>query len=209
CGKVPNYYDDVQDFETFEEEVGTDNVYYPTAPAQYQEEDEIEAVLSHSRDEGRENDPEDIWFDNIRFHIKWKNFSHLHNTDETYEFLKRFRGLKRVDNYIKAYKQWQSKLSAPGLSREDQEALLLDKEREKEELETFKTVERIVAHREAEDQDGSPVMEYFCKWTGLNYEYWTGETRKCHPIACPDEAMATALVSAQIIRQDHSGKFAR
>ncbi|KAK7053465.1 ATP-dependent DNA helicase Hrp3 [Paramarasmius palmivorus] len=198
-GKVPNYYDDVQDFEKFEEEVGPDNMYSSAAPVQYQEEDEIEAVLSHSRDEGRENDPEDIWFDNIRFHIKWKNFSHLHNTDETYEFLKRFRGLKRVDNYIKAYKQWQSKLSAPGLSREDQEALLLDKEREKEELETFKTVERIVAHREAEDQDGSPVMEYFCKWTGLNYEHCTWETQKdVNPIAMPEiEAYRTREMEAK------------
>ncbi|KAF9263334.1 hypothetical protein L218DRAFT_980171 [Marasmius fiardii PR-910] len=186
-GKIPNYIDDVQGFEQFEDEVGDDNVYYPTVEVQqYQEEDEIEAVLSHSRDEGRENDPEDIWFDNIRFHIKWKNFSHLHNTDETYEFLKRFRGLKRVDNYIKSYKFWQSKLKAPGLSREDQEALLLDKEREKEDLETFKTVERIVSHREAEDQDGSPVMEYFCKWTGLNYDHCTWETQKdVNPIAMP------------------------
>ncbi len=55
-----------------------------------------------------------------RFHIKWKGFSHLHNTDETYEFLKRFKGVKRVDNYIKAYKSWQARLQAPGLSREDQ-----------------------------------------------------------------------------------------
>ncbi|KAJ8077253.1 ATP-dependent DNA helicase Hrp3 [Marasmius tenuissimus] len=186
-GKIPNYIDDVQDFEQFEEEVGGD-VYYPAVQVQqYQEEDEIEAVLSHSRDEGRENDPEDVWFDNIRFHIKWKNFSHLHNTDETYEFLKRFRGLKRVDNYIKTYKLWQSKLHARGISQEEQEALLLDKEREKEDLETFKTVERIVAHREAEDQDGSPVDEYFCKWTGLNYDHCTWETQKdVNPIAMPE-----------------------
>lgn len=115
-----------------------------------------------------------------RFHIKWKNFSHLHNTDETYEFLKRFRGLKRVDNYIKAYKIWKSRLEAPGLSREDAEALHLDKEREKEELETVRNVERIVAHRESRDGD----MEYFCKWQGLNYEHCTWELQKdVNPIA--------------------------
>ena len=33
-----------------------------------------------------------------RFHIKWKNLSHLHNTDETHEFLKRYMGTKHVDN---------------------------------------------------------------------------------------------------------------
>jgi chromodomain-helicase-DNA-binding protein 1 len=154
----------VQDFGQFDDDK-MDSAYYVDPQIQYKEEDEIEAVLNHTRDEGREH--EDLWFDNIvcetthicrppllnsftqRFHIKWKNFSHLHNTDETYEFLKRFRGLKRVDNYIKAYKMWQARLRSPGLSREDAEALLLDKEREKEEHEQYKTVERIVAHREA------------------------------------------------------------
>jgi len=105
-----------------------------------------------------------------RFHIKWKNFSHLHNTDETYEFLKRFKGLKRVDNYIKAYKAYLARLNMHGLSTEDREALLLDKEREKEELETYKTVERIVSHRESTEH-----TEYLCKWTGLNYEHCTWE----------------------------------
>ena len=114
-----------------------------------------------------------------RFHIKWKGFSHLHNTDETYEFLKRFRGLKRVDNYIKAYKQWKSRVDYPGNTREEVEALLLDKEREKEELEMFRNVERIVAHRET-DKD----IEYFVKWCGLNYEHCTWESQSnINPIA--------------------------
>ena len=106
-----------------------------------------------------------------RFHIKWKNFSHLHNTDEQYEFLKRFKGLKRVDNYIKAYKVYKDRLNDAGLSREDCEALLLDKEREKEDLETYKTVERVIAQRETGDNQ----VEYFCKWNGLNYEHCTWE----------------------------------
>ncbi|KAJ7188010.1 SNF2 family N-terminal domain-containing protein [Mycena filopes] len=177
--KVPNYIDDVQDFAQFEE-LEPDPNYYAGPAIQYMEEDEIEAVLAHSRDEGREDDPEDLWFDNVRFHIKWKNFSHLHNTDETYDFLKRFKGLKRVDNYIKAYKQWQARVTAPGISPEDVEALRIDKEREKEELETFKTVERIVAHREGAEGE----MEYFCKWAALNYEHCTWEQQKdVKPIA--------------------------
>ncbi|KAG6831693.1 hypothetical protein H0H92_008336 [Tricholoma furcatifolium] len=177
-GKVPNYVDDVQDFEKFDEdqEEGVDNYYV----GQVKEEDEIEAVLGHSRDEAFEDDPEDNWFTNIRFHIKWKTFSHLHNTDETYEFLKRFRGLKRVDNYIKAYKIWESRLNSPGLTQEDREILLLDKEREKEDLETFRTVERILDERQSETGD----VEYFCKWCGLNYEHCTWETqREIKPIA--------------------------
>lgn len=193
-GKVPNYVDDVQDFEKFEDDdEGGENPYFVDPNQQYQEEDEIEAVLNHSRDEGREDDEEDLWFENVRFHIKWKNFSHLHNTDETYEFLKRFKGLKRVDNYIKAYKIWRSRVDSPGLSREDVEALHLDKEREKQELEMFRNVERIVAHRESKDGD----MEYFCKWNSLNYEHCTWELQKdVNPIA-KDEIAAYRLREAE------------
>lgn len=115
-----------------------------------------------------------------RFHIKWKNFSHLHNTDETYEFLKRFKGFKRVDNYIKAYRAWKTRVDSPNLSSEDREALFLDKEREKEDLETYRTVERIVSHREGPGGD----VEYFCKWNGLNYDHCTWELQKdVNPIA--------------------------
>lgn len=178
-GKIPNYVDDVQDFEGFEDGNGNETGYYPDPNIQYEEEHEIEAVLGHSRDEGHEHDAEDRWTENIRFHIKWKNFSHLHNTDEVYEFLKRFRGLKRVDNYIKAHKLWESRLAAPGLTQEDIEALHLDKEREKEDLETWRTVERIIAHREIGGE-----TEYFCKWCNLNYEHCTWEPQtEINPIA--------------------------
>ncbi|KAG6920300.1 hypothetical protein DXG01_005069 [Tephrocybe rancida] len=174
-GKVPNYVDDVQDFEKYEDEDDDANGYYAEQASAYKEEDEIEAVLGHGRDEAHEEDPEDNWFTNIRFHIKWKSFSHLHNTDETYEFLKRFRGLKRVDNYIKAYKLYESRLNSAGLTSEEREILLLDKEREKEDLETFRTVERVIDQR-TNDETGEE--EYFCKWSGLNYEHCTWETQK-------------------------------
>jgi chromodomain-helicase-DNA-binding protein 1 len=62
--KVPNYVDDVQDFEKFEEQEDQ-NGYYVDPNVQFQEEDEIEAVLGHSRDEGREDDLEDLWFENV------------------------------------------------------------------------------------------------------------------------------------------------
>lgn len=107
-----------------------------------------------------------------RFHIKWKGFSHLHNTDELYEFLKRYRGLKRVDNYIKSYKAFKAKLETPGLTQEDIEALLLDKEREKEDLENYKIVERVISQRDVDDR-----VEYFVKWQGLGYEHATWENQ--------------------------------
>ncbi len=64
-GKIPNYVDDVQDFEAFDEDdtMPQSNHHFGGAPAK--EEDEIEQVLSHSRDEGHEDDPEDVWYANI------------------------------------------------------------------------------------------------------------------------------------------------
>ena len=63
-GKVPNYFDDVADFEKFDsDEVGAS--YYVDPNAQYKEEDEIEAVLTHQRDEDKLDDSQDLWFDNI------------------------------------------------------------------------------------------------------------------------------------------------
>jgi chromodomain-helicase-DNA-binding protein 1 len=100
-----------------------------------------------------------------------------------------------VDNYIKSYKIYQARLNMPGLSSEDKEALLLDKEREKEELEQFRIVERIVAHRE-----GAETTEYFCKWTGLNYEHCTWETQ--------DEVRSSAQSQIEAYRKrEAEGKF--
>ena len=89
--------------------------------------------------------------------------------------MKRFKGNKRVDNYIKAYKIWQARKDSPHTSPEEVEALVLEKEREKEELETYRIPERIVSHRQVTNQDGETVIEYFCKWTNLPYEHCTWE----------------------------------
>lgn len=88
--------------------------------------------------------------------------------------MKRFKGLKRVDNYIKAYKLYQARLETPGLTREELEALVLDRERLKEEQERYKTVERVVAQRDGNNGE----VEYFCKWNSLNYDYCTWETQE-------------------------------
>ena len=112
-----------------------------------------------------------------------------------YEFLKRFKGVKRVDNYIKAYKIYLERLNAPGLTREDKEALLLDKEREKEEYETYKTVERVVTQREnAEGQ-----VKYFVKWNNLNYEHCTWELQ--------DEVRTIAKEQIDAFRQGSGGQI--
>jgi len=62
--RIPNYVDDVEDFETFEEDTHP-GYYYTEGLAQYPQEDEIEQVLTHTRDEGKEGDPEDKFYENI------------------------------------------------------------------------------------------------------------------------------------------------
>lgn len=62
--KVPNYVDDVQDFEQFDDDDVIAGAYAdPNAPQK--EEDEIEMVLGHSRDDDHKDDPEDNWYTNI------------------------------------------------------------------------------------------------------------------------------------------------
>ena len=62
--RIPNYVDDVEDFETFEEDTHP-GYYYTETLAQYPQEDEIEQVLTHTRDEDKEGDPEDKFLENI------------------------------------------------------------------------------------------------------------------------------------------------
>lgn len=60
--RVPNYADDVEDFEQFDE---PHPGYYIDPNSQEKENDEIEAVLGHARDEGHEDDSEDLWYENL------------------------------------------------------------------------------------------------------------------------------------------------
>ncbi|KAH8814700.1 SNF2 family N-terminal domain-containing protein [Flagelloscypha sp. PMI_526] len=171
--KPTNYLDDLDDMHDLEP-IADDATYAVDTTVQDGEEnDEIELVLGHQRDEEKLNDLEDRFYENIRFNIKWKGFSHLHNTDETYEFLKRFKGLKRVDNYIKTYKQWEARVNHPDITSEEKEQLLLDKERERQEHENWQKVERVISEREV---DRKP--EYFIKWCNLGYENCTWETHQ-------------------------------
>lgn len=151
------------------------------------EADEIDLVLSHSRHEDRLSDEKDIPQENLvgrgslvkqevsgliaqRFHIKWKGYSHIHNTDEVYAFLKNYKGFKKVENYIS--KVWtvdqQFHNPAPDApwkpSQEELEQYEIDKERNRELLESYKVVERILDEKE-ERRDSGVVTLFFCKWT--------------------------------------------
>lgn len=101
---------------------------------------------------------------NLRFLVKWQNYSHLHNTWETYSYLSRFKGFKRVENYIGGvYRTEQLIRSSPTTSREDLESLAIEKERRAEMLEGYKQVERIISERNA--AANNDIDHEHCKWT--------------------------------------------
>lgn len=134
----------------------------------------IELVLDHQRVESSE--PEvlsqaDNPRVNFEYLVKWQNYSHLHNTWETYAFLAGYKGAKRLENYIKQYVVLDNAIRRdPSTTREDIEAMDIEKERRREALDEYKSVDRIVASREADSG-----IEYFVKWKQLYYDSCTWE----------------------------------
>lgn len=108
----------------------------------------------------------------------------MHNTDELYEFLKQYKGIKRVDNYVKNQLMMLREINMGDL--EEEETYKISRERQKEALERLKVVERIVAHRTRTDElDNTKVIpEYFCKWYSQGYDAATWES-KCDQSVCP------------------------
>ncbi|BFZ57556.1 ATP-dependent DNA helicase Hrp3 [Savitreella phatthalungensis] len=128
--------------------------------------DGIELVLDHR--------PRDVTDPKTEgeFLVKWQSSSHLHNTWQTYAYLSGYRGFKRVDNYIRQFVVQDREIREdPSTTREDIEAMDIERERRLEALEEYKTVERVVDSR-----DGDDGLEYFIKWRGLYYDSCTWET---------------------------------
>lgn len=182
--RIPNYTDDYADFgddDPFEDEADVQAQKSANLAGDVEEEDVIESIVGHERHEDRLDDKEDIPTQNMRFIVKWKGYSHLHDTHETYDFLRRYRGFKRVDNYIKSVLlREKALLSDPNASREDVEALQIEKERQIELIESFKTVERIIAQRDnhANKDIPYPHLAYLVKWKGLPYADCTWEAEQ-------------------------------
>lgn len=138
----------------------------------------IEQVCGFELEEGLPPDTEMKPKENLRFVIKWKGYSHLHNTSELYDFLKTCKGFKRVENYIRnLWTPTQAMLKDPNTTREDAEAIQVDQERIKEAFESYKVVERIISQRDNEPTKDRPFshLAYLCKWKGLNYAECTWE----------------------------------
>ncbi|CAG8480149.1 19272_t:CDS:10 [Racocetra persica] len=139
-----------------------------------EEENTIESIHDIRRTEGKEPlDMQDPKL-NMEFLIKWKGWSHMHNTWETYENLQGLKGFKKLENYIKNYLADQRMLSE---SPEDKETLDVKMEMARDVLKDYKTVERIIAERSISPSSDNPfpATEYLCKFKRLPYQDCTWE----------------------------------
>ncbi|KAH9903966.1 P-loop containing nucleoside triphosphate hydrolase protein [Xylariomycetidae sp. FL2044] len=131
----------------------------------------IEKVVRHRvKDDGEMT--QDATRDDFEYNIKWQGKSYLHNTWDTMENLRGYRGFRKLENYFKRTVEYELDLKFGGddIPPETREQYMLDKEREQDALEDYTKVERIVAQRSGEEG-----REYFVKWKGLNYEHCTWE----------------------------------
>ncbi|WVN87533.1 uncharacterized protein L203_102716 [Cryptococcus depauperatus CBS 7841] len=181
--KVVTYNEANVDYglESEDERAATDHYYTAAETIGTNQLDEVDQVMYHYRDENHKDDPKDNPQVNLRFHIKWKDYSHMHNTDETYSFLKSYKGFKKVENYITKVWTIDQKYHDPAPdaiwkpTSEDLEQYEIDKERIRELQESFKIVERVLDEKEEKRPEGRITL-FFIKWMNLQYSDCTWET---------------------------------
>ena len=111
-----------------------------------------------------------------QFLIKWQGKAHIHNTWETYPKLIGAKGIKKIDNYIKQFIILDYEIRHDHFTtREDIEAMDIERERRLDEMQEYKKVERIVDSERSLDDNGDEVLKYFVKWRRLNYDESTWE----------------------------------
>ncbi|CAG4978576.1 unnamed protein product [Parnassius apollo] len=119
--------------------------------------------------------PEDEESTEPQYLIKWKGWSHIHNTWESEKSLneQKVKGLKKLENYIKkeAELSWWRQRAGP----EDIDYFECQSELQQELVKTYNNVERIIAEQSRELEGGGTAREYFCKWESLPYADATWE----------------------------------
>ncbi|XP_013134989.1 PREDICTED: chromodomain-helicase-DNA-binding protein 1 isoform X3 [Papilio polytes] len=126
-------------------------------------------------DPNEDCNPEDEESTEPQYLIKWKGWSHIHNTWESEKSLneQKVKGLKKLENYIKkeADLSWWRQRAGP----EDIDYFECQSELQQELIKTYNNVERIIAEQTRELEGGGTAREYFCKWESLPYADATWE----------------------------------
>lgn len=171
-----NYLVDVEDnadlleSDGAEEDDEGDYYYYEQANELEEPERSIEQVMDHKLNKDNAAVTGDPKLDYL-FLIKWSDASHLHNTWESWTRLKDTKGFRRVDNYIKQFIIADQEIRAdPMTTTEDIEAMDIERERKRDELEEFTQVDRIVDSERIELDSGESQLRYYCKWKRLYYD---------------------------------------
>lgn len=195
--KTVNYVvDDVNDDDLMEsEDEWEQGEYYYGDTEDIEEETSIDLVMdSKPISQSESNDKVEITGDpknDYVFKIKWLKLSHLHNTWETYEDLRKYKGFRKVDNYIKQFIVMDQEIRQdPYTTKEDIESMDIERERKRDEQEEYCKVERIVDSERVEDDDGVQRLKYFVKWKRLYYDENTWE-----------DAEAIAKISPEQVRK--------
>ncbi|XP_077966763.1 chromodomain-helicase-DNA-binding protein 1-like isoform X2 [Styela clava] len=105
--------------------------------------------------------------------IKWKGWSHLHNTWESEKSLQdqKVRGFKKFENFIKKKEELDAWLRVA--SPEDAEYFLCQQELGRDLSTTYQQVERVIAKSRVKNRFG--FWDYQIKWKGLPYGECTWE----------------------------------
>jgi SNF2 family DNA or RNA helicase len=109
-----------------------------------------------------------------QFLIKWKNWSHLHNTWESRSSLQQahVKSSRILENFLKQHEQtrlWRRE----NLNMDEIELFECQQELSDTALAGYQIVERIVAHEKNREQENT--YDYLCKWDGLQYSDCTWE----------------------------------
>jgi chromodomain-helicase-DNA-binding protein 1 len=160
AGKVTSYNESEDDFSD-EMEVDTN--------FSYQEEESnisgIDQVLDFRVKEGeealeyKELKTDDLLKEHLEFYIKWQGQSHYHASWETFQTLVGHKGFRKLENFLRnKVKADYVRRMASTTTREDIEQMEIDRERLRHEIDEYRIVERVIAHR-----DGGDVREYLIK----------------------------------------------
>jgi chromodomain-helicase-DNA-binding protein 1 len=183
-GSSAKYYD--EDDQNLDEEIGTPSdseeerkkKKAKAITLDYDVEEDgwaVEGVYDTQVAKIQKDDGEDS--EEVQYLIKWKGFSHRHNTWQSLKNLKGFKGYRKVENFEKRKRLEEDFKRDPRTSEYELDTLNDEIERERSLLEDYKLVERILGMREGyiTSSGATNGLEYLCKWSRLSYGECTWE----------------------------------